>query len=464
MSQGSLSNGIVESNEPLVKSNSQSPTGWGWSPTTIGWSDSPLWRWSGSVSPEQAQRPKSPKSPKSPKLPKTPKSPKSPKTRQRSLSPYDDSGKKEPDKFGRGPRVFIVNGHGSTFPDKRGNPALIDGMPVDIFTSVKFGRSFGKYIYSGDTCSFFNEPYEYFIKRLLRTTTENPDVLSTKDTLRDAIYSSLCATRDEDEVIVKSHCKFRCHHKGLKRKMADMYIMSSGSPLNEAVLCIDPFTGTIEDVHDAFGLRKVDNRLITYPRGRKDINKAFNPPIRKFERELEDLRSQMSMLSQPHLRTAEKMDIARKLREEYDEKHARLDTIKEGLRDAVQAPKYRYKVEYQDKYDVHEGRYSIKLSDIINIAIENGTINPRTDFIVVEACRDFYGKLPSDYDPSKSPGRAGSESDSEGGGVRRAYSRKKYGKNKGKNKNKRKTIRKLKSSKSCKSRKSRKSRKRSNSS
>ncbi len=235
--------------------------------------------------------------------------------------------------------------------------------------------------------------------------------------------------------------------------MTDMYIMCSGSPLNEAVLCIDPFTGTIEDVHGAFGLRQVDDRLITYPHGRKDINKAFNLPIRKAESELDDLRSQISMLSQPHLRTAENMDIVRKIREEYDEKYARLNTIKEGLRDAVQAPKYRYKDVHHDKYDNRDGRHYIKLSDIINIAIVDGKINPQTDFIVVEACRDFYGMLPSDYDPSKSPGRADSEVDSQGGGLRRAYSRKKYGKNKGKNKNKRKTIRRRKV---CKSRKSRK--------
>ncbi len=189
MSQESLGSAWTGWDKPVDDAGySHSPTRWGWgiSPTAAatGWVDSPLWALSGSVSPRQGER-----------LP-SPELSKPSKVRQRSLSPYDDSGKKEPDKFGRGLRVFIVNGHGSTFPDKRGNPALIDGMPVDIFTSVKFGRSFGKYIYSGDTCSFFNEPYEYFIERLLTKTKGKMDK-PTKDDLRDEIYDSLCDIRDK---------------------------------------------------------------------------------------------------------------------------------------------------------------------------------------------------------------------------------------------------------------------------
>ena len=90
---------------------------------------------------------------------------------------------------------------------------------------------------------------------------------------------------------------------------------------------------------------------------------------------------------------------------------------------------------------------------MIDIAVSNRTIDPQKDFVVLQACRKFHGELPSGYDPTRSPGRAGSESDSQGGGMRRAYSRKKYGKSKRKNKNKRKTIRRRKV---CKSRKSRK--------
>jgi hypothetical protein len=238
--------------------------------------------------------------------------------------------------------------------------------------------------------------------------------------------------------------------------------------MDDMVISIDPFTGDEEDVHDKFGLRQLDERPVIYESGvRKEIDKAYNIAIRQDERELEDLRSKILMLSDPRLRTQENMDKAEKLRKQYDKKNLKLNTIKDALRDAVQGPKYRYKVENRDKYVVLEGKhYMIKLSDVIEIAVRNGTIDPRKDFVVVEACRNFRGQLPSGYDTTKSPGRAGSESDSEGGGGRATskHNRKKYGKNKGRNKNKRKTIRNRKSSKLHKFSKSCKSRKRNNSS
>lgn len=417
---------------------STSPQGWG----------DPLhmWDYQGSMSPQQARA----ASPTFNGVRERSLSPK--KERPRSRSPL--SGTRQTSE--RGPRIFVINCHGVTFPDENGNPAMIDDVLVDTFTSVKFGHGFGKYLYNAGTCSFFDEPYEYFIKRLLRTTTENPVVLSTKDTLRSAIYSSLCDTRDVTGVIVKDKCKFKCHRVG--RRMTDMYVMGPGSPLDEAVLCIDPLTGDEEDVHDKFGFSQLDQRDVSYPSGRKDINKAFNIAIRKAEGELDNLCSEMSRLSQLHLRSAENMDMVKKLRKEYDKKYLKLNTTKEALRDAMQGPKYRYTEEHHGKYDVLEGKhYMLKLSDMIDIAVRKGTIDPRKDFVVVEACRNFYGQLPSGFDLTKirgsSPGRAGSESDSQGGGMRRAYSRKKYGKNKCRNKNKRKTIR---SRKVCKSRKSRK--------
>jgi len=434
-------------------SSSASPSRWG----TMSWGDPlKMFGHEGSISPKQARAP-------SPTFgvvrQERSLSPKKLKERSRSHSPL--SGTRQNSE--RGPRIFLINCHGVTFPDKNGNPVMIDDVLVDTFTSVKFGHGFGKYLYNSKTCSFFDEPYRYFIDRVLETTKGNPGSLQ-KDDLRETITRSLCYVRDVRGVIVKDKCKFRCHHVG--RRMADMYIMGAGSPMDEMVICIDPLTGDEEDVHDKFGFRQLDERVLTYPpSGRKEIDKAFNIAIRNAERELDDLRSQMSMLSQPHLKTAENMDIVKKLRKDYDAKFLKLNITREALRDAMQGPKYRYKVENRDKYAVLEGKdYMIKLSDAIDIAVRNGTIDPRKDFVVVEACRNFYGQLPSGYDPTKSPGRAGSESDSQGGGGRATskHSRKKYGKNKGRNKNinknKKKTIRRRKASKSRNSHKSRKRR------
>ena len=378
-------------------------------------------------------------------------SPKRPKERSRSNSPLLGTMQSPI----RGPRIFIINCHGVTFPDENGNPAMIDDVLVDTFTSVKFSHGFGKYLYNAETCSFFDEPYRYVIDRILEITKGNPGLLQ-KDVLREIITRSLCYVRDVTRVIVKDNCKFKCHRIG--RRMTDMYIMGAGSPMDEMVICIDPLTGDEEDVHDKFGLRQLDERPVIYESGvRKEIDKAFNIAIRKDERELDDLRSKISMLSQAHLKTPENMDIAKKLRKKYDEKYLKLNITREALRDAVQGPKYRYKVENRDKYVVLEDKhYMIKLSDAIDIAVRNGTIDPRKDLVVVEACRNFYGQLPSGYVTTKSPGRAGSESDSQGGGGRATstHSRKKYGKNKCRNKNKRKTIRNIKLSKSNKFRKS----------
>jgi len=451
MSQGSVY-GWGES--PLAwpsASSSLSPSRWG----TSSWGDPlKMFDHEGSISPKQARAP-------SPTFgvvrQERSLSPKKLKERSRSHSPLLGTRQSPV----RGPLIFIINCHSVTFPDENGNPAMIDDVLVDTFTSVKFSHGFGKYLYNAETCSFFDEPYRYFIDRVLETTKGNPGSLQ-KDDLRETITRSLCYVRDVRGVIVKDKCKFRCHHVG--RRMADMYIMGAGSPMDEMVICIDPLTGDEEDVHDKFGLRQLDERVLTYPpSGRKGIDKAFNIAIRKAERELDDLRSQMSMLSQPDLKTAENMDIVKKLRKDYDAKFLKLNITKEALRDAMQGPKYRYKVENRDKYAVLEGKdYMIKLSDAIDIAVRNGTIDPRKDFVVVEACRNFYGQLPSGYDPTKSPGRAGSESDSQGGGGRATskHSRKKYGKNKGRNKNinknKRNTIRRRKASKSRNSHKSRK--------
>jgi hypothetical protein len=370
----------------------------------------------------------------------------------------------QPTRMARGPRIFIINCHGVTFPDTDGSPAMINDVLVDTFTSAKFARGFGKFLYNPTTCSFFDEPYEYFIDRILETTKSSPRSFG-KDDLREKIMQSLCHVRDVTGVIVKDSCRFRCHHKG--RRMADMYILSSGPVLDDTILCVDLFRRTVEDVHDKFGLRQVVDRPIAYPSGRKQISRDYTFAISKSERELDDLRQRIVDLSQPHLNTPENRASLDELRKKYDKKHSKLNMTLETLRGAMQGPKYRYSDEHEPQYDVLDvpkGKvYMIKLSDAISIAIRNRTINPDTDFVLVEACRNFYGQLPSGYNPENSPGRTGSEPDSSGGShTNYKYSRKKMVKNKNKYNNKRKTIRNKKLSKSYKLRNSRKSRKRSN--
>jgi hypothetical protein len=377
------------------------------------------------------------------------------KIRSRSRSPIGESEKQKIETE-RGQRIFIFHCHAVTFPDEGGKPALIDPIVVDTFTSAKFGHSFGVYMYNPHTSSFFDEPYNYFIEEVVKRTNENPANSSQKDKLRKVISDSLCFNRDVTGFIFPDKCNFRCHRVG--RRMTDMYMMTPGPPMNDVILSFDPFTGNVEDVHDKFGLVEVEQRLMTYPNVITEIGQGLEAPISKAERELEYLRSQISMFSQENI--TENMKKVRELQKKYDSKYLKLNLTKSALRGALQGPKYVFTPEYRHMYDYIEGIYPvIKLSDMINIAVSNGTIDPRKDFVVLQACRKFHGELPSGYDPTRSPGRAGSESDSQGGGGRATskHSCKKYGKNKGKNKNtnknKRKTIRKLKSSKSSKSRK-----------
>jgi hypothetical protein len=376
------------------------------------------------------------------------------KIRPRSRSPIGESAKQE-----RGPRIFIFHCHAVTFPGEDRRPALIDSVAVDTFTSAKFGHSFGVYMYNPHTSSFFDEPYNYFIEKVVKRTKENPDDSLQKDNLRKVISGSLCYNRDVTGFIFPDTCKFRCHRVG--RRMTDMYMMTPGPPMDDVILSVDPLTGDKEDVHDKFGLVEVEQRLMTYPNVIKEMGQGLEAPISKAERELEYLRLQISTFSQEN--TPENMKKVRELQKKYDSKYLKLNLTKSALRGALQGPKYVFKPEYRHMYDYIEGIYPvIKLSDMIHIAVINGTIDPQTDFVVLQACRKFHGELPSGYDPSKSPGRADSDSDSQGGGGRssRIRSRKKYGKNKGRNKNRRKTIRNRKSIKSpklCKSRKRNKS-------
>jgi hypothetical protein len=390
-----------------------------------------------------------------------------PEQRKRSRSPLLETGTSTKQK--RDPRIFIFHCHAITFPGKAGKdgiPALIDPVAVDTFTSAKFGHSFGVYMYNPYTSTFFDEPYTYFTQEVFKRVNKNPDLLQ-KDSLRKVISDSLCYNRDVERFIFPDTCRFRCHKVG--QKMADMYMMTPGAPMNDVILSFDPFTGDVEDAHENFGLVEVKKRLKMYPSVIKEIDKGFDAPISKAEQELDILRSQISTFSQET--TPENIKKVRELQKKYDSKFSKLELTREVLKGAVQGAKYVFKPKYENRYKYVDGAYPvITLSDMLDIAVSNGTIDPEIDFVVLQACRKFHGELPSDYDPSKSPGRDDSEPDSQGGGGRATskHSRKKYGKNKGrnKNKNKRKTIRNRKSIKSRNSRKSRKlckSRKRSKS-
>jgi hypothetical protein len=314
---------------------------------------------------------------------------------------------------GHSPRIFVISCHGVTFtdpdPSKLGVPATINPVKVDTFTTASFNHTVSTYTYNEKTCSFFGQAYTYFIPKILKGIQDASPSPPDKTALRDIITRSLCHTRDVEGPFVKDHCRFRCHKVG--ETMSDLYILGSGSPMNEVVLSIDLATGMEEDVHDKFGLREIRDRVLI--QGSYDITPEYTRAILKAQRELEYLHTEMLRISQPP-HTSDRMAKLRQLRTQYDNKYSYLRSTKNFLKGATQGPKYRYKTEYQSNYVNIGGNHMIKLSDVIQIAIENGTIHPETDFVIVQACRTFYGQLPSGYS-DKSPGRGQDATPSVGG-------------------------------------------------
>jgi hypothetical protein len=374
---------------------------------------------------------------------------------ERSLSPKRSKERPRSRSPKRGPRIFLVDSHGAIFPDESGKIALIDRVLVDTFTTSRFGCTFGSNLHNTQNFSFFNPAYTYVIPRIISSigSLDRP----SKDKVRELLYASLCGTRDSREAgIIEDTCRFKCHH--VTEQMPDMYILGAGSPMDDKILMIDPAKNIVKDVHTDFGLSQISKR--SEQLGRTPIGRGFNPAILRAQNKILDLNSEI--LNTPAV-TPENMVKIEQLRKKRDDATSRLHTIQKSLREGLQGPKYEYIPEHIGKY-VNNGsvKNMIKLSDILKIAIDNRTIDPEIDFVIVFACRNPIVPLPAEAVGPRSPSRRDDDSDSQGGGghTKCKYSRKKYGKNnrknKRKNKNKRKTIRNRKSSKSHKSHKTHK--------
>jgi hypothetical protein len=87
-----------------------------------------------------------------------------------------------------------------------------------------------------------------------------------------------------------------------------MYILGAGSsPMDDQILMIDPENDIVEDVHKDFGLIEISKR--DEIRGRKPIDRGFNPAVAKAEDKINSLNSEI--LSTPV--TPENMDKIKKL-------------------------------------------------------------------------------------------------------------------------------------------------------
>lgn len=301
----------------------------------------------------------------------------------------------------RPPKIFIINGHGSSVIDeKTQTPVVIDSL-VDTFTTAKIGFPLITYPMNiGKTTTFNDDAYTWF-KYQLHKNLSSRDV-ETKDQYRDVILRSLCETRDTGRDPRRPHvldwrCKFRCHK--LHKKITDMYLFLDGSPVNERILEFDMVTGDMDDVEHMFGLQeKSADKMETTPSG---------PPREKTPEIMEGLRQYEASIAylEDLLKTAPRSNI-RNLKKEIKTKRKELEMHHLRLSKLNKRSNFEYNESLQKEY----GSEPIKLSVILRTAIKNGTIDPKNDFVVVFACRvpsmevEELMDSPRDLDEARSVG------------------------------------------------------------
>lgn len=288
--------------------------------------------------------------------------------------------------------------------EKTQTPVVMKSL-VDTFTTAKIGLPLVTFPMSiGETVRFSDSPYRYFIDTLKRTIhAEMADAPITKDEYRDAILRSLRKTRDTGRDPRHPHvldwrCRFRCHQ--LDKKIIDMYLFLDGSPVDERILDFDLVTGHVEDTEDSFGLQeKTAAEITTTPSGLKPREKTLEimQGLRNYEAEIEELEE---MVKNPP------PGMFRILKKEIKTKRAELEMHNLRLLGLNKRAKLKYNEVLQKKH----GGEPIKLSVILKTAIDNGTIDPEIDFVVVFACRVPSMKVerelhsPRDLDEPRSVG------------------------------------------------------------
>ena len=304
----------------------------------------------------------------------------------------------------RTPKLFIINCHGSSVIDKKTKTQVVMKSLVDTFTTTKIGCELSVFPMSiGKTTTFNDDAYTWFEHQLHRNLNPMSRDDVTKDDYRDVILTSLCETRDPKRyetrpTVIDRRCKFRCHK--LHKKITDMYLFLDGSPVHERILEFDLVTGDIDGVERMFGLQeKSADKIETTSSGLPPIEKTpvIMEGLRRYEAGIAHLEELLKTASPSNIRNL-KLEIKTK-RKELAMHHLRLLEINK-----------RSNFEYNESLQKTNGGEPIKLSVILQTAIDNGTVDPESDFVVVFACRVPSVKLerelhsPRGSDESRSVG------------------------------------------------------------
>jgi ribosomal protein L31 len=256
--------------------------------------------------------------------------------------------------------------------------------PVDTFTTAKCGQPF---------CADLrcDEPFVGLAYTLSQHHLR-PDV--AKDEVRELIQTAMTGIRSDPrhaDALTLGENKIRCHKQG--HALTDLYLFGQNHalPVIESVTMVDMQTGEINDVHSRFGLvvkKSVSSTRQTVAHGAADRMAVLQAAKQRAELQLDTLQD-----AHPFFTETKKEHIK-----------AIEDTIEGMLKES----KFEYAPELKAK---HGDR--VKLSDLLQIGISNGVIDPENDFVVVYACRVPDERV---LFPVRSP--RGSDSEGSVGGTR----------------------------------------------
>jgi len=268
---------------------------------------------------------------------------------------------------------------------KSKNPSSFKA-PVDTFTTAKCGHPF---------CADLrcDEPFVGLAHTLSQYRLP-PDV--PKVAVRQIIQGAMTGIRSDPrhaDALTLGENKIRCHKKG--HLITDLFLFGPNHalPVIESVSMVDMQTGEIRDVHSGFGL--VEKQWVSSTR--QAIQTAAH--------------DRMAVLHAAKSRAEYELQTLQHANPFYFKtKQAHIKTIDDTMNDLLNESKFEYSPELKKEHGAR-----VKLSNLLQIGVSNGVIDPENDFVVVYACR-----VPDERVP---PGTImhsprGSDSDRSVGGTR----------------------------------------------
>jgi len=244
----------------------------------------------------------------------------------------------------------------------RKNRPVILKSRVDTFTSAKYGDQF--WITLTD-----DPPQVTLINELSREF--HSGFPTSKDAFRQIIQSTLCEIRKLTVSKEKQDsCRFRCHRVG--RKISDIMLFCEGAPTVEGIIQFDTQTGDVEYVSEQFGLMN------------KVSVEEYKMPTTYTEEEMEQI-AEAKAKSEQELADmiANPVDFKGKSFQMY----SKAENIKKM--DIMMRNMSRFSTFVSSEHGER-----VRLSQLIDVGISKGIIDPETDFVVVLSCRSPEHDLP----------------------------------------------------------------------